>query len=312
MGQRSVRSLGDFGTARTCSRWGLRPSMVGRVGPQPLVMMRTLGFLLRDRAESGRIGDSVADSGVANQATLTGGGEPRGAESLVSDGPGQRAWPGLRLIGAGFGRTGTMSLKFALEILGIGPCYHMTEVARNPGHPELWRRVSRGFPVDWHTLFAHYRAAVDWPACHYYSELMKVFPAAKVVLTVRDPGQWYTSMESTLYWLQRVADQGQLPWSKQSLHEARDDWNGIWTATFGGRFHDRAHAINTYLDHNAQVVEVVPPDRLLVYDVANGWPPLCEFVRMSVPNLPFPKLNDRSAFRAYNRRYLDRLSRSKV
>lgn len=111
----------------------------------------------------------------------------------------------LEVIGAGFGRTGTMSLKLALEQLGFGPCYHMTEIVKNPGHMRLWRIAHSGQPVDWAELFSRYRAAVDWPVCHYYCDLMSEFPDAKVILTLRDSRQWYESMTNTLYSLKTAA-----------------------------------------------------------------------------------------------------------
>lgn len=114
----------------------------------------------------------------------------------------------LEVIGAGFGRTGTMSLKVALEELGFEPCYHMSEVFTHPEHVELWRAAAQGEPVEWEQIFGGYRATVDWPACTFYGELMENYPDAKVILTVRDPQRWYESAYNTIYTIdRRVGDE---------------------------------------------------------------------------------------------------------
>src|SRR5207248_1610854 len=106
---------------------------------------------------------------------------------------------GLKIIGAGFGRTGTMSLKVALEELGFRPCYHMIEVFERPADIAVWEVAAMGKPIDWAALFAGYQATVDWPACIFYKELMHVYPDAKVILTVRNPENWYESAKSTIF-----------------------------------------------------------------------------------------------------------------
>jgi hypothetical protein len=111
----------------------------------------------------------------------------------------------LEVIGACFGRTGTMSLKVALEELGFGPCYHMREVFEHPEHIELWGAAMQGKPVDWEQIFGDYRATVDWPGCTFYNELLERNPDAKVILTVRDPQRWYESAYNTIYTMTRAA-----------------------------------------------------------------------------------------------------------
>ena len=106
---------------------------------------------------------------------------------------------GLEVIGAGFGRTGTLSLKLALEQLGFAQCYHMFEVMNHPEHVPLWRAAHRGEPTDWEALFAGYRAAVDWPSCNFWREQLDTWPDAKVILTQRDPERWYTSVMNTIW-----------------------------------------------------------------------------------------------------------------
>ncbi|MCH7663890.1 MAG: hypothetical protein IH859_08495 [Chloroflexi bacterium] len=103
----------------------------------------------------------------------------------------------MQVIGSGFGRTGTLSLKTALEILGFGRCYHMMEVARHPSHVKVWVAAVNGQPVDWQQLFTGFEAAVDFPSSIYYQEMMQAFPHAKVLHTVRDPQRWYDSTVAT-------------------------------------------------------------------------------------------------------------------
>ncbi len=103
----------------------------------------------------------------------------------------------LEIIGAGFGRTGTLSLKHALEQLGFGPYYHMAEVGLHPQHIPLWRAATRGEPVDWESIFGSFRSTVDWPACTFWRELLALNPQAKVLLSVRDAQAWHTSAQTT-------------------------------------------------------------------------------------------------------------------
>lgn len=196
-----------------------------------------------------------------------------------------------------------MSLKLALEQLGFGPCYHMTEIVKNPSHARLWRMAHSGQPVNWTELFSRYRATVDWPACHYYRELMTEFPDAKIILTVRDSGQWYESMANTLYSLKTAAD------ARLRIRQDRigsepalaAPGSRIWRDTFSDNFEDREHAIAVFERHNAEVVRTVPADRLLVYRVAEGWQPLREFLSAEPPSQDFPRLNTTQSFREYNR-----------
>lgn len=207
----------------------------------------------------------------------------------------------MNVVGAGFGRTGTTSLKAALEELGLGSAYHMTEVFTYPWHARTWQAARRGERVDWQKFLAGYGVAVDWPACAFYEELMYAFPEAKVVLTVRDPGRWYESMRDTIYGIHRISS-GPLPvrlvlsaagiFAPGVTSIVRLADNIVWRGTFDGRFEDRRHAIETFERHNAEVRRRVPPDRLLVYDVREGWAPLCKFFGVEIPDRPFPHLND--------------------
>ena len=209
----------------------------------------------------------------------------------------------LQVIGAGFGRTGTSSLKAALEALGFGPCYHMTELLAHPERVRHWGAAERGEAVDWDALFEGYRAAVDFPTYRQYRALADHYPEAKVILTVREPEAWYKSVLTTTYRaspppLQTVLFALRLPFSNRlrRLLRALNLARGVWRKDFGGRFGNRAYALERYQAHLEEVQRAVPAERLLVFDVRQGWGPLCDFLGVAVPEGPFPHLNDRVSF----------------
>lgn len=209
----------------------------------------------------------------------------------------------IKIIGAGFGRTGTLSLKIALEALGFTKCYHMQEAYAHPAHVKVWRAASRGASVDWDTLFRGYQATVDWPACTFYRELMRHYPDARVLLSTRDPEQWYTSASQTIY---RAARTFPVTWVRHFVPGIgpfiRMVDEIIWDGTFQGRFADKPYTVGVFMRHNEEVRRTVPPERLLVYDVREGWEPLCRFLRVPVPRgKPFPHLNDRMTFQKVGR-----------
>jgi hypothetical protein len=212
----------------------------------------------------------------------------------------------VKVIGAGFGRTGTMSLKVALEALGFSPCYHMTEVFAHPEHAAFWISAWRGEPADWDGVLGGYEAAVDWPACTFYEELMERHPDAKVILSVRDPERWYESVRNTIYELSVVIPRHpiyRIGYKLVSFFVFRGPGNRnladaiIWQGTFDDRFEDKHHAIEVFERHDAEVQRRVPKDRLLVYDVKAGWGPLCEFLGVEEPEEPFPRTNDAAEMR---------------
>jgi hypothetical protein len=212
----------------------------------------------------------------------------------------------VKVIGAGFGRTGTMSLKVALETLGFDPCYHMTEVFAHPEHTGFWISAWRGEPADWDGVLGGYEAAVDWPACSFYEDLMERHPAAKVILSVRDPERWYESVRNTIYELSVVVPRHpiyRIGYKLVSLFVFRGSGDVdladeiIWQGTFDGRFEDKNYAIEVFERHNAEIRQRVPGVRLLVYDVKAGWGPLCEFLGVEVPDEPFPRTNDTAEMR---------------
>lgn len=205
----------------------------------------------------------------------------------------------IEVIGAGFGRTGTLSLKAALEELGFARCYHMVDVLGRMEDARTWDAAARGETVDWDRLFEGYRATVDWPACTFYRELMERYPEAKVILTVRDPDRWYDSALQTIFFVRDAFPR----WASRIFAQRRIFLQMVdrvvWEGTFHGRFADRALAIETFRKHNEQVRREVPEGRLLVYEVGQGWEPLCRFLGVPVPEgKPFPRLNDAAEFRA--------------
>lgn len=194
----------------------------------------------------------------------------------------------MKVIGAGFGRTGTLSLKLALEQLGFAPCHHMFEVVGRPERLQEWLDLAEGGKRDWDGTYAGYQAAVDWPTSAFWRELVDFYPEAKVVLTVRDPDRWYDSIEKTLY-------AQYLELRAQNTLFARMVQPMIWDGIFGGRF-DRESATERFRRHTAEVTEAVPADRLLVFKTGEGWGPLCEFLDVPVPAEEFPRSNDSTSF----------------
>jgi hypothetical protein len=190
----------------------------------------------------------------------------------------------LKLIGAGLGRTGTMSLKAALDAIGYGPCYHMSEVFGNPDSIRLWEDAADGRP-DWEAIFKGYVATVDYPACSFWRELSAAYPKAKVLLSVRDPKQWFESTQATIF----------SPMMNDRLRETpmkRFFEKTVWKE-FGERISDQAFMVEAFRRHTAEVEWAIPKDRLLVYDVKEGWEPLCRFLGVAVPATPFPRVNTR-------------------
>ena len=219
--------------------------------------------------------------------------------------------PTLQVIGAGFGRTGTTSLRGALVRLGFDPCDHMEENFARPERFVLWReafqRKQVGEPIDWRPLLADYRAIVDWPGAYFWRELTSAHPEAKVILTVRDSARWYASTLATIFnYRTRVHDDDSLSERVRVLLlrlgmlgtsgslQFIDDL--IWKETFDGRFRERAHALRVFGEHNQVVQSTIPADKLLVFDVKQGWEPLCQFLGVPVPaGEPFPHLSDTSS-----------------
>jgi hypothetical protein len=202
----------------------------------------------------------------------------------------------VKVIGAGFGRTGTLSLRIALEQLGFTRCYHMTEVmSRRHDHAQLWLQRAQGQAVDWRQLFEGYEATVDFPACTYYRELMDAFPDAKVLLSVRSAESWYDSARATIHASSSVPLPVPLRWIPFANAMTTAVRLAIWGpgGLFDGRFLERNYALAVYERWNESVKAEVPAERLLVFDVREGWGPLCSFLNVPVPDKPFPRVNQR-------------------
>jgi hypothetical protein len=192
----------------------------------------------------------------------------------------------LRVIGAGFGRTGTDSMREALNLLGLGPCHHMFEVTENPIMKARWRAFMDSGVPDWDALFEGYNACVDWPSAHYWRELMAVYPQAKVILTWRSPESWWTSFEATiLHFVRTTTD-------RKSVAVR------IVEKAFGDRAGDRDFMIGRYEAHVADVVATVPAERLLVHRLGDGWEPLCAHLAVPVPAVPYPSRNTTAELQA--------------
>ncbi|HVY87652.1 MAG TPA: sulfotransferase [Hyphomonadaceae bacterium] len=205
---------------------------------------------------------------------------------------------GLQVIGAGFGRTGTMSLKIALEMLGYVKCHHMVEVLSSDSQAVMWRDIGEGKQTDWDKVFDGFAACVDFPACVVYKELADKYPDAKVILTIRSTESWWTSASQTIFAIGKAMPgwmKALLPRIRNifAMHEALLD-----RRMFGGKMRDESAAKAVYERHNADVQKVIPANRLLVYEVKQGWDPLCAFLGKPVPDKPFPNVNDMEEFKA--------------
>jgi hypothetical protein len=196
----------------------------------------------------------------------------------------------LKVVGAGLGRTGTHSLKLALERLVDEPCYHMIEVFGHPDHVPMWHQAVRGQMPDWDELFAGYGAAVDWPAAAFWKEQSEAYPDALILLSTRDSAGWWRSGDNTIFEVFRTADE-KMP--------------SEWTAMVKDLFHafagdtvDEQSAVAAYERHNADVRATAPPERLLEWHPGDGWAPLCSALGVAVPDEPFPHVNSTAEFRA--------------
>jgi hypothetical protein len=208
----------------------------------------------------------------------------------------------MRLIGAGLPRTGTLSQKIALEMLGLAPCYHMVNVLGELEETERWRQIlHRELPIE--EVLAGFEATVDWPGSYFTNDLIDVYPDAKVLLSVRSGESWARSMRDTIWGLL---------YGDTFLRHISDAWRSIdtqWNSYLSlmdemwkssGLMEDEnttAQYMSDAMDrHNEEVQRIVPAERLLVWSVADGWEPLCEFLELPVPDQPFPRVNDSKQF----------------
>ncbi|KPI15580.1 hypothetical protein OK074_2025 [Actinobacteria bacterium OK074] len=196
----------------------------------------------------------------------------------------------LKIIGAGLPRTGTLTLHRALSQLGFGPCYHTKEITEKLDHIERWIQAYAGQPLDPRALFAGYRATTDAPGCFFWRELVRAYPDARVILSTRDVHAWYASMRNTVL-RQELLDHADDPVLAELHRLAR----ATLDHAFGDR-RDEAHLTEVFHRHNSEVCEGISADRLLVYDVREGWEPLCAFLGVNPPDTPFPWLNDTAQY----------------
>jgi hypothetical protein len=209
----------------------------------------------------------------------------------------------MRLIGAGLPRTGTLTQKVAVEMLGLGPCYHWVDVLADLRRVEQWQRALDG-EGPWDEIFAGFHSSVDWPGGYFYRELMERYPEAKVLLSVRDAAKWERSFRETIW------DMGHGESLLRLLSSARAQVDEQWRdylalvermfwgpqGTFARGHATPAELIAEMERHNAEVRRVVPAERLLEWQVSEGWEPLCEFLEVDVPQEPLPHVNDRETF----------------
>lgn len=200
----------------------------------------------------------------------------------------------LTVIGAGFGRTGTMSLKLALEELGLGPCYHMAEVIARPEHDALWLALALGQGSDWRPMLEGFASTVDWPAAFIWKRLAAENPQARIILTVRDPEAWYASCAATIFARMEEALRAPSPDPIRRRHMQMVN-TIIVEKTFGGSL-EKDHAIGVFNAHNEDVRRTAPKERLLVYESGQGWEPLCAFLGVPIPATPYPEANTRKDF----------------
>jgi Sulfotransferase domain len=198
----------------------------------------------------------------------------------------------LRMIGAGLGRTGTMSLKLALEELLGGPCYHMLAVRERPEDPDVWGDAYEGMLPDWRKFFDGYQAVVDWPAAPFWKELSEVYPDAPILLSVRDPDAWWQSASSTIfialetYFKPDAPDDGWTRMGRGMMQTLSPEWR------------EESAAKAAYLAYNQHVRSAAPPDRLVEWHPGDGWKRICSTLGVAVPDRPFPHVNTTAETRA--------------
>ncbi|MEU4420827.1 sulfotransferase family protein [Actinoplanes sp. NPDC024001] len=221
----------------------------------------------------------------------------------------------LQVIGVGFARTGTTSLRSALDVLGFGPCYHMLDVMSDPQRVRQWLDIARGAAPDWNRVFGGFRSAVDWPVAAYWRELADAFPEAKLVLTVRDPDAWYDSARNTIFKQRVDPPRGPARVAARVAERVSPDLRAFLAMTretieqplFDDRLADRAYLTSVFTRHVEQVQAAFPPDRLLTFRATDGWAPLCAFLGRPVPEQPFPRDNSSADFRRLTGPYFARL-----
>jgi len=217
----------------------------------------------------------------------------------------------IKIIGAGFPRTGTMTMKKVLEQLGFNQTYHWRDLIANPQKLALWKQLQSTGTTDWSRLFAGFQASVDFPGYPFYQEMMDQYPDAKVILTTRPFEDWYTSVISTIWERKVQADQQPKDLNQLLDKEKQIELCALWMRKtflndqFNGKFLDKPVAEKAFYQHHKEVMENVPKEKLLVYEVKDGWQPLCDFLQLSIPEMDFPHLNKKEDFHAMVGRMLE-------
>ncbi len=196
----------------------------------------------------------------------------------------------LQVVGAGVGRTGTNSLKLALEQLLGGRCHHMFEILADPSQIPLWTAAIGGEVIDWNALTAGYVAQVDWPGASFWPELAAANPDALVILSLRDPEAWYTSASNTIFQVFDNAPPEMVPWF-ETMRQLLSD-------RFCAELDDKDAMVAAFIRHNDEVRAGVDPGRMLEWTASDGWEPICERLGLEVPAEPFPRTNDTNQWRA--------------
>jgi Sulfotransferase domain len=211
----------------------------------------------------------------------------------------------MKVLGVGFGRTGTLSLKAALEDIGAGPCFHMLDLIQGENKERdlpYWVKIGDGEPVDWHEVFEPWEATVDWPAASKWRELIDVFPDAPVLLNIREFEGFYKSCQNTILAVKLAAQRGEIQQDTNREMPAPELWGVIekliWQGDFQGRFEDKEWVRQMYYDRIEEIKNTVPAERLTVWELGDGWGPICEMLGVEEPDHPFPHLHDTNEFRS--------------
>jgi hypothetical protein len=209
----------------------------------------------------------------------------------------------IEVIGAGLPRTGTLTQKTALEMLGFTPCYHWVDVLADLDRVQIWDKAMDG-EVDWPSVFGESRATTDWPGGFFWRELMAAYPDAKVLLSVRNPQTWEPSFRETIWdmghgetMLNLLSSARALvdpQWQRYVAFVERMFWSPEGTFANGGETPQQL--IDAMIAHQEEVKRTVAPERLLVWEASEGFEPLCEFLGVDVPAEPLPHVNDRETF----------------
>ena len=194
----------------------------------------------------------------------------------------------LKVVGSGLGRTGTKSMQTALAMLGVGPCHHMVEVFMHPESMALWVDAAEGRP-DWDTIFKDYQSAVDYPTAAYWKQIADHYPDAKVLHTIRDPEKWFDSTQATIF-------SPSSPAATSSGDDMRTRFFNSFVGPIREHLNDRAWMTDYFRRHTEAVKAAIPAERLLVYEVGEGWDRLCRFLGVPVPAEPYPSENSREEF----------------